>query len=438
MHGASLEKRIRESLSLSWKEGIPAAIMLQIADAYITPFALFLGAAAQQIGFLVAFPNLLASFVQLFAVSGVRWAGSRLKFIVSMAAAQALLLVPMAVLSLLPPGHKVELLIAFVILFRMFSSLIVGAWGSLMSDYLPPEKRGKYFGFRLQVTAAAGVLGVAFSGAWLYGMKNISPAFGFFMLFLFISLCRLFSSALLARMEDLPFHHDSREDFTFLMFIRRFRKSNFVKFTLYVSSVVFATQVASPYFSVYMLRDLGFSYFQYTVIVIASVVTGFFSYRVWGRHADVVGNAKILKTVSLLIPLIPFLWMPSGNFYYLIFVEMYSGFVWAGFNLCASNFILDAVSPAKRVRCISYFNVINGSAIFAGASLGGFLAGRLPAVWGFRLLTLFFISGALRFFAHAFLSKRFREVRQSARNVSSLQLFFSMAGIKPLSGVKEE
>lgn len=63
---------IRKSLDASWKEGIPAAVMLGIIDYYLVPYGLFLGASVQEIGFLVALPFLLAALSQLPAVSVVR------------------------------------------------------------------------------------------------------------------------------------------------------------------------------------------------------------------------------------------------------------------------------------------------------------------------------------------------------------------------------
>ena len=105
--------------------------------------------------------------------------------------------------------------------------------------------------------------------------------------------------------------------------------------------------------------------------------------------------------------------------------------------LCATNFIYDAVMPQKRVRCISYFQVMNGTAIFLGASLGGFLATRLPPLQGYALLSLFLLSGICRLFFYFVLFNRFREVRPS-REVSIQDLFFSVVGIRPLLGISRD
>jgi MFS family permease len=114
-------------------------------------------------------------------------------------------------------------------------------------------------------------------------------------------------------------------------------------------------------------------------------------------------------------------------------VQMFSGFAWSGVTLSAGNFIYDAVTPQKRVRCIAYFNVINGVALFLGSSLGGYLATSLPPLLGYRLLGLFALSCLCRLTFYLLLSRSFREVR-AAHEVSIQELFFSVVGIRPLVG----
>lgn len=348
------------------------------------------------------------------------------------------MLLPAAALAFLPISHRIWILTVCLVAFRVLGNYIGAAWGSLMSDYLPEGVRGRYLGWRSQVIGAAGVAGVGAAGTLLFLMRKVDAAAGFFLIFFAAALCRFISFYLMTRMADVPQRRSRGDDFTFFMFLRRFRESNFVRYVLYVASITFAAHLAAPYFSVYMLRDLGFTYLEYTALHLAAVSAGLLSFPLWGRHADLVGNARILKITSFLIPVIPFLWLASRNWFYLVAVEMFSGFVWGGFNLCATNFIFDAVTPPKRVRCLAYFNLISGGAIFAGASLGGFLAGRLPPLFGARMLTLFFVSGVIRLAAHFLLSPRFREVRGSAKHVSVRDLFFSVLGFRPLAGTAQE
>lgn len=430
--GFEPDSRHAKSLDISWKEGIPAAFMIAVTDYYLIPLALFWGANPMEVGLLVAIPQLLGAFAQLVAVRAVRLIGTRLGFLVKTAAAQAATLAPVALLSLLEVPGRVAILIVLVTAFRVLGNLIGTVWGSLASDYLQPEKRGLYFGWRNQITGAAGVLGVIFGGLLLYAFRSVSEKSGFAILFLLTSLARFLSAGMMNHMEDLPVEDKPESHFSFYRFIARFRQSNFVKFVFYVGAITFATNLSAPYFNVYMLRDLNLNYFQYMLIHLSAVAGSVVSFPVWGRHADHFGNAKILKVSSLLIPLVPLLWLLPPSVPLLVLVEIYAGFVWGGFNLCSLNFIYDAVTPDKRVRCLGYFNLINGVAVFAGATLGGLVADRLPPLMGYRLFSLFLISGLLRIACHFLLSGKFREVRTTAKAVSGRKLLASVVGIRPL------
>ena len=420
-----------KSLDASWKEGIAASVMVAIIDEYLIPFGLFLGATPLDIGFLVAIPHLLGSLSQFLAVKIVDRFGSRLRFIVQASVLQAFFLLPVACLSMMIFPSRILVLIFMIALFRVLANLIGTVWGSLVSDYLPPEDRGKYFGWRSGIVGFAGVAATISAGVLLFFFKKYSvTALGFLLLFLAISISRFISARLMARMQDTPHQKQPADEFTFFMFLRRFRKSNFVKFVLYVGSITFATTLAAPYFSVYMLQDLKFNYLVYMFVHMGAVVAGLFSFPIWGRHADKVGNVKVLKITSLFIPLIPLLWLFSTNLLYLFSIEIFAGFVWGGFNLCSVNFIYDAVSPGKRIRCLGYFSFIIGVATFLGASIGGYLAERLPLLHGSRILSLFLISAVLRYVSHFVLSRHFCEVRQKTQSISSVELFFSVVGIK--------
>ncbi|MDE2027827.1 MAG: hypothetical protein KGJ11_04725, partial [Candidatus Omnitrophica bacterium] len=210
--------------------------------------------------------------------------------------------------------------------------------------------------------------------------------------------------------------------------------TNFLFFVFYTAAITFATQMASPYTSVYMLRDLNFSYWSYMCVNFASMFTGLLSFPIWGRHADILGNLKVLKLTGWLIPWTPILYMFSHTPWQLSVVEVFNGFIWAGFNLCATNFIYDAAPPHKRVQYICYSNIVNGIALFSGASIGGVLGSHLPLVDGSRLFFLFMISSFFRLMSQWLIFPQVHEVRVAYRKVHSYTLFFSVLGIRPIFG----
>lgn len=436
---ASAAVKISESLHHCWIEGITTSITMGILDYYLVPYALFLGATSQQIGFLIAAPPLFASIAQLFAVRAVRLVNnSRLRLLLFGIGIQTIILFFISMFSLFHLPKSIFILTFFITVFGSIGTIIGPSWGSLVSDYLPPNQRGLYFGDRSRAIGISSVMGLCIWGTLLTLMKKTSLSAGFFLVFMAATTFRLASFYYMSKMVDLPMHKTPDSDFTFAKFLLRFRESNFVRFIFYVASISFAVQLANPYFNIYMLRDLHFSYLTYMVVHLSSVIASLIAFPIWGRHADALGNARILKIASFVIPVVPILWLFSSSPFYLAATNALAGFIWSGFNLCTTNFIYDSVSPHKRLRCLVYFNLINGIAIFAGASLGGFLAERLPPIWGYRLLTLFLISAILRFLADFFLSRRFTEVRASTKKASSIELFFSVLGVRPLEGVNTE
>jgi MFS family permease len=151
----------------------------------------------------------------------------------------------------------------------------------------------------------------------------------------------------------------------------------------------------------------------------------------WGKIADKTGNLKVIKVSAFFIATIPLWWFVNHHPAYLLFVQIMSGCVWVGFNLCAVNFVYDAVTPAKRTRCLAYYNVCNGLAICLGSLAGGFLARNLPLLGGYRLLSLFLFSSMCRFTVAFLMRGIIKEVRQ-VEHISNRDLFYSMVGLRPM------
>jgi MFS family permease len=428
---------VRASLRSSFKDGVFAALMGGVTDHYATPLALFLGATVQQVGFITALPNLLSSLSQFFAVRVIYWVGGRLKLLVRLVFSQASLILCIAMLPWLQLSNRVELLLVLLILAALCGGLAGPAWGSLMSDYIPARQRGRYFGWRSKILGSVAVGSVIASGLLLYSFREISHSAGFFILFFLAALARYASAHFISQMDEPPHRKDPASDFTFIMFLARFRESNFLKFVVFTACLNFASFLAAPFFVVFMLRDLELSYLTYMALQVCSALASLVALPLWGRHADLVGNVRVLRLSAFFSALIPIFWLFLSHPAYLMLVQMWAGFSWSGVTLSSANFIYDAVTPQKRIRCIAYFNIINGIALFLGASVGGFLALRLPPLFGFPLVSLFALSCFCRLSVYMLLSRSFREVRP-ARQVSIQELFFSVVGIRPLVGSAQD
>lgn len=429
-----MDDRIRKSLGYSLKEGVFASIMLGISENFMTPYALAMKASVGMIGILASMPHLIGSLIQINSASLVERLGSRKKLINSGVFIQALTWLPIMSVPYLFEANRAIYLIIFYTFFVAIGTIAFPAWSSLMADHVSETERGKVFGWRNRLFGIINCSAIFIAGYILYLSKKMAGEkaayLGFTIIFFAAFIARLCSWYFLTKMHEPPLAIKDEHRFSFLDFLKRLRKSNFGRFAIFVASMNFSVYLASPFFSVYMLKDLKFNYLAYTIVHMTATLTVILMMNSWGLHADRVGNRRVLRLTSIFIPFIPMLWLFSHNLVYLIFVQIFAGFFWSGFNLSASNFIYDAVTPQKRTRCIAYFNVINGFAMFSGAMIGGSLVKVLPSLLGYRMLTLLVISGILRLFAAVFCSF-IKEVRQ-VRETSNLELFYSIVGLRPI------
>lgn len=399
----------RQSLNCSIKDGTAYAIMDGSGNSYITPFAVALNASTRYIGIIASLPNLVASLLQLNTVR-IMERSSRKKLIVKSTLFQALMWLPIALLALFHSSTSLVLLMIFYTILVSTNAFIVPAWNSWMKD-LVDKCSGKFFGNRSRINGIAGLIAMLAIGYMLDIFKKRNIVFvGFFIIFLVAFFARIVSRYYLSRQYEPKFKLPKRYYFSFFDFVKRMGSNNFGKFSIYVALFNFAVYVASPFFTVYMLRDLKFSYSIFTLLTVAQSVATFATLPLWGRFADKYGNLKSIKISGLLIPLIPFLWIFSTNIYYLLAVQIFSGVIWASFNLSASNFIYDAVSRERMGLCVAYSGLLNTFGVFIGSSIGGFLTTIIRGIN--PIIALFLVSSVLRLLVSLVMLPRIREVKE--------------------------
>lgn len=387
---------------LSIEEGSATSIMTGAGVDYITPYALALNANNAQIGFLAAFTSLISPFSQIFSPTLME-KYSRRKIITISVSLQALMWLPILLLSLFFQQNIWQknlpvLLIVFYSMLSVFGAIATPPWFSLMGDIVPENIRGRYFGRRNKITGAVALITTVIAAFILDFFKTKGVVLlGFSILFLLASLARFFSAFLLKKHFDPGLHLGKSYYFSLWEFIKKAPNNNFGKFVIYVSCMHLATAIAGPFFAVYMLKDLGFSYTTYMSIIISASIVSLIVMPFYGKFSDKYGNRELLKLGSFLIPFAPILWIFSSSPLYLIFIpQVIAGVGWAAFNLAASNFIYDCVTIPRRGLCIAYFSILVGIGAFAGASIGGLIVQHIEIKFMNKFLFIFLISGILR------------------------------------------
>jgi MFS family permease len=224
---------------------------------------------------------------------------------------------------------------------------------------------------------------------------------------------------------------------------QKLRHSQFARFSLFFALIQLSVAVGSPFFAIYLLRDLQFTYVEFMICTAASVALQFLTLTRWGNISDVFGNRVILRFCGMLIPLIPLLWLFSPNFYYLLLVQAFGGIIWAGFTLSASNFLYELIPVGKRATYMAMHNVLASIGIFIGAMLGGYLGTVLPQSfsllgmdvhWLSALYNVFLLSFVLRLLTAWLFLPRIREARR-VRPLRLRRLVFRIGRFNPLSGL---
>lgn len=402
-------KSKKKDLDYAVKVGVANSAMIGSGENYLSPYAIALGASDVQVGMLASIPQLIGSLSQLFSTKITEKMGSRRKMVLVFSLIESLIWIPIGLLAF--SGYNVVWnLILFATVYWISASIVVPAWTSWLGDLVPDKRKGRFFGKRRRAAGLSLFVSILIAGLILFFSAKYHPLVGFGIIFLIAFVSKLISLTYLKRTTEPAFYVEEESRFTFLDFVKKMTKTNFGKFVIYLALITFSVNISGPYFAVYMLKDMGLDYLTYTIIISASKISSFVFIAVWGKYSDFFGNKRVMTLTGYMLFIMPFLWILSTNVFYLICVQILSGFIWSGFNISTFNFIFDTVSPSKRVRCVSYCNVFNGLAIFLGASFGGWLLKFGSMFWS-NFILLLIASGTGRLLSSFVMLPEIKEVR---------------------------
>ena len=434
MSESERERLVKKSLHYSILDGSFYSSMVGFGESFFSAFAVFLNATSTQLGLLGSLPLMFGSVLQLWSNRLIALFGSRKKFVVTSAFFQALMYVLVAAVFSLGE-FRVWLLILFVCVYWVFGSILSPAWNSWMGDLVSERHRGGYFGRRNKITGFVTFATFTVGGYLLeqFAVSEIVEYAGFAILFLFAMVSRLVSVHFLSKKYEPEFRISKDAQFTFVEFLRQARYHNYGLFVLYLGFMYFSVYIASPFFTPYMLSELGFDYVTFTMITATAIVVKFLAMPVWGRLSDRYGSRKVLTISGFLMPLAPLLWIFSHEIWYLIAIQVFSGFAWAGFEISSLSFIFDTTTPEKRATCTAYNNVVMGVMIFLGAMIGGAMI-RYIAIPASVYYLVFLLSYVARSMSSIFFLPHLRE-RRDVKSISYERLVFKAVHGMPTMGM---
>ena len=118
-----------------------------------------------------------------------------------------------------------------------------------------------------------------------------------------------------------------------------------------------------------------------------SFVTKAMSLSVWANIAKRTSAGTLLWIGSVGIVPLASLWIVSSNYYWLMSVQLLSGWLWAAYELGFFLMFFEVLRKNRRVQMLTVYNFANSAAIFVGASCGGLILWLSGAgIIGYRTL----------------------------------------------------
>jgi MFS family permease len=400
-------------MRLSTLDGVFATQYVTLTGGpLLVTFLLALGASDLEVGFVAALP-LLGQLIQPLGAEAVRRRGGWRKPVVLAGATADVLLwaVSAAAVVWLAPRTALLVVLGVLALQQIPTAAVSVGWTSWISDLIPQRLRGRYFGARnvacnglaaLTALAAGHLIGRAADPLPLY---LVAIGVG--------AAARFVSIAFLSRQPEPRPAQPAAGGF-FAQFAPPLRDVGFRRYIVYAALFGFAVQVASPFFTVFTIREAGFG--PGTAMLLTAVSTGsnLLGQRVWGPLSDRYGERQVLRAVGLVITLQPLWWLMAGPSSFglavMIAASFSGGFVWGGQALATGNLMMRLAPESGKTSFFAVQAAVVGAAGALGPLVGGVLAeavaaGAFGAWLPSTLKVVFVASAALRLGGWALLAR---------------------------------
>jgi MFS family permease len=362
-----------------------------LTTAYLVAFALALGASNIVIGLLGALPW-LASILTQIPGSELAQHFHRKKVYVLFGLIGRLFWLPLLAAPFLFTNPILAVVI-FYSLIKIGETITDPSWTSMMADVVPSKHLGDFTSKRLRLIALFGMITLVLGGLWLKQFPKESPA-GFAIMFAFGALLAILATVIMLRIKEPTYkdhHHHALKEFLTL-------DGPIKKFVIFGVAFNFAFMIASPFFAVYMLKNLEISYEYFGIATaIATLSQVIFSHYI-GKLTDKYGDKPLAILGTLGTAIVPLIWLAVTKqaLWLIVPVQIFSGLVWAAADITRFNLLLALADPRKRAMQVAEYNLYASIPMIIAPIIGGWISENITIVLtGIPLI--FVISSLLRF-----------------------------------------
>jgi MFS family permease len=377
------EPEVSRGLRLVIIEGLATEVMTSFTGgAFLVAMALLLGADNVQIGMMAALPTFTNLF-QLLSIFLVRKFRNRRAIAVLCAICARLPLLVIGLMALFsdsPPA--VQTLIFFLFFYYLFGSIAGPTWNAWMKDLVPEKSLGTYFAKRSSYTQMLNVvisLTLAFTVDYFKSHYKELELSVYASMFFIGGFFGIMGALILSRVPE-PLSQMKDENI-WSLFRQPLMDKNFRRLLLFNSGWVFALNIATPFFTVFMLKELNLSLSYIIGLGILNQIASILTIRTWGAFADRYSNKTIIAISAPFYIMCIIAWCFVGlypgfykNLLLLALIHIGTGMSTAGVNISVANIGLK-LSPSKSaIVYLSTKNIITSFFASIAPMVGGQLA----------------------------------------------------------------
>ena len=262
-----------------------------------------------------------------------------------------------------------------------FAAISSAAWNPWMRDLVPQDRLGSFFGRRMSLAIAVGIAVSLAAGWYLDAWSKWFPGrevYGYSPIYFGGFLAGIVAVYFLFTIPEPKMEATAARPNLLKLLAEPFHDANFKRLVFFLGSWNFAVNLAAPFFTVYMLRRLGFSMSLVIVLIVLSQITNFIFLRVWGRLSDRLSHKSILRVSGPLFIACILAWtfttMPEKHALtvpLLVVIHALMGASTAGVTLASGNIGLKLAPKGQATAYLAATSVTNSLAAGIAPILGG-------------------------------------------------------------------
>ncbi len=323
------------------------SMLVLTSGAFLTAFAVELGASNFIIAIIAAIGP-LCQILQIPSIFLVEKYHYRKLIVFSCAVTARVLWIPLAFLPwFISPSKAIYVMLILILIMNLLGAPAACAWNSWIRSFVPEEMFSTIFAKRMAYAIGSGAVLSLIAGFLVDRIKILCllQTTPYSISFLLGTAFGIIGLLFIARIPEPVRHIKSEGENKILKTLGKpFKNQQYKKLILFMGVWSFATNMALPFFVVYMIRYLNIDVFMIIILSVINQSTTFAFYGIWGRLSNKFSNKSCLAVSSTLFIISIGCWTMAEEHIliipFLIALHILMGIATAGFSLCSNNLML--------------------------------------------------------------------------------------------------